>query len=182
MINNGGNGRRLTKRQTVRLLIGLTILAWATQTLLAQWGFGAQVNAIESHPATTPSTMPATDESTIAPEKFVPGSPRFDAGATLEIRSEATIVGEEVRIRQICRWSERDEAVLTPIGDLVIARLGAGSPFRSVNVEEIKRFLQDAGVNIAALNFVVQGILANPLRTDAQGKALGQVLLEMPID
>jgi hypothetical protein len=35
---------------------------------------------------------------------------------------------------------------------------------------------------IAALNFVVRGILANPLRTDAQGKALGQVLLEMPID
>lgn len=35
--------------------------------------------------------------------------------------------------------------------------------------------------NLAALNFVVRGILADVLRTDAQGKALGQVLLEMPI-
>lgn len=35
--------------------------------------------------------------------------------------------------------------------------------------------------NLAALNFVVREILASPLRTDAQGKALGQVLLTMPI-
>ena len=36
--------------------------------------------------------------------------------------------------------------------------------------------------NLAALNFVVRGILASPLRTDAQGKALAQVLLAMPLD
>ena len=31
---------RLGPRKTVQLLIALTILAWATQTLIAQWGFG----------------------------------------------------------------------------------------------------------------------------------------------
>jgi hypothetical protein len=36
--------------------------------------------------------------------------------------------------------------------------------------------------NLAALNLVIHGILANPLRVDAQGKALGQVLLEMPLE
>ena len=36
--------------------------------------------------------------------------------------------------------------------------------------------------NLRALNFVIHGILANPLRVDAQGKALGQVLLEMPLE
>ena len=36
--------------------------------------------------------------------------------------------------------------------------------------------------NLAALNFVIRGILANPLRVDAQGKALGQILLEMPLE
>ncbi len=35
--------------------------------------------------------------------------------------------------------------------------------------------------NLAAMNFVIRGILADPLRVDAQGKALGQVLLEMPL-
>ena len=36
--------------------------------------------------------------------------------------------------------------------------------------------------NFGALNFVIRGILANPLRIDVQGKALGQVLLEMPLE
>jgi hypothetical protein len=35
--------------------------------------------------------------------------------------------------------------------------------------------------NLAAINLVLHGILADPLRTDAQGKALGQVLLDMPL-
>jgi len=35
--------------------------------------------------------------------------------------------------------------------------------------------------NLGALNLVVREILANPLRVDAQGKALGQVLLDMPL-
>jgi hypothetical protein len=36
--------------------------------------------------------------------------------------------------------------------------------------------------NLGALNFVIRGILASPLRVDAQGKALGQILLEMPLE
>ncbi len=36
--------------------------------------------------------------------------------------------------------------------------------------------------NLGALNFVIRGVLADPLRIDAQGKALGQVLLEMPLE
>ncbi len=35
--------------------------------------------------------------------------------------------------------------------------------------------------NIAALNFVLYGILSSPLRVDVQGKTLGQALLQMPL-
>jgi hypothetical protein len=35
--------------------------------------------------------------------------------------------------------------------------------------------------NLEALNFIVRGVLACPLRVDAQGKALAQVLLDMPL-
>jgi hypothetical protein len=35
--------------------------------------------------------------------------------------------------------------------------------------------------NLGALNFLLHGVLKNPLRTDAQGKALGQMLLGMPL-
>lgn len=145
MFNNpNGNGRPLTRRQRVRVAIALTILAWATQTLLTQWGFAAE-------PATAPA---APAEQVLPPEKFVPGSSRFDAGATLELRGEATVIGEEVRLRQLCRWEQSDQAVLAPIGELVITRLGPGTPFRSIGVDEVKSLLRDAGINIAAINFV----------------------------
>jgi hypothetical protein len=36
--------------------------------------------------------------------------------------------------------------------------------------------------NLGAVNLVLRGLLSSPLRSDAQGKALGQVLLEMPLE
>src|SRR6476620_10615944 len=99
------NGR-ISKRKTVQLMIALTILAWATQTLMHQWGFGAEITA-------APSTQ-STDE---AGEKFVPADPST-FGATVEMRAEATIVGAEVKLKQVCRWSDRDAAALAPIADM----------------------------------------------------------------
>ena len=47
------NGRPLTMRKKVQLLLGLTILAWATQTLFAQWSRGAEAFvARDAQPAT----------------------------------------------------------------------------------------------------------------------------------
>ena len=36
--------------------------------------------------------------------------------------------------------------------------------------------------NLGALNFIVHGILSNSLRTDAQGKGLGQIMLAIPLE
>jgi hypothetical protein len=47
-----------------------------------------------------------------------------------------------------------------------------------LGIESVKRYeLQ----NLKALNFVLRGALGRSLRTDAQGKAIGQILLEMPL-
>lgn len=145
---NGNGPRPLSKKKTVQLLVILTILAWATQTLLHQWGYGQTIQ----QPTTQPQMLPAFSE-----EKFVPGSQRFAIGATLEVRSDATVIGGEVKLKQICRWSDADAAVFAPIGDLVLMRLGQNVPFRSISVAEIKSLLHDAGVNIAAINFVGAG-------------------------
>lgn len=137
------NGWPLSRKKTVRLLVALTIVVWATQTLLSQWGFGA------------PDEAPNTSvQERFSEEKFVPGTSRFATGATIELRNEATVVGEEIRLRQIARWSQQDDAVLMPLGELVLARVSSGAPFRGITLEEIKQTLRDAGVNIAALNFV----------------------------
>lgn len=129
-----GNGRPLSRKKTTQLFV-ILVLAWATQTLLHQWGYGQTVNE----------------------EKFVPGSARFPAGATIEIRGEATVVGAEVKLKQVCRWSDADASIFAPIADLVLVRLGPSVPFRSVTVNEIKTILRDAGVNISTVNFVGAG-------------------------
>jgi hypothetical protein len=50
-----------------------------------------------------------------------------------------------------------------------------------LRIDDIRRVTRYELPTLAALNFVVRGILDSPLRTDAQGKALGQVLLAMPL-
>src|SRR3712207_1133954 len=94
--------RPLSTRKKVQLMVALTILAWATQTLFHQWGFGADV-------AARPASAGAPSE------KFVPGTARFAAGATLEMRTEATVLGTDVKLKQVCRWSSADEAVFAPL-------------------------------------------------------------------
>ena len=50
--------------------------------------------------------------------------------------------------------------------------------FTPMGIESVDRFELP---NLGALNFVIRGALRRTLRTDAQGKALGQILLEMPL-
>ena len=150
MMNGNGGRPVIGKKKAVRLMVALTILAWATQTLMAQWGFGAgaRADAREEAPATSPS------EDLVTLEKFVPGTARFAAGATIELRGEATVIGEEVKLKQVARWTSQDDAVLAPLGELVLARIGGANPFRAVTVAEIKETLTAAGINIASIRFV----------------------------
>jgi flagella basal body P-ring formation protein FlgA len=161
------NGR-ISKRKTVQLMIALTILAWATQTLLHQWGFGAEIAA------------QPTEE--IETEKFVPGN--SGVGATLEMRPEATVVGTEVKLKQICRWCDADNSALAPIADLVIARVTTDKPFKSISVNEIKNTLQEAHVNLGGLNFV--GALSCTInRSDAhvdESNAMDQWIAARTVD
>jgi hypothetical protein len=50
--------------------------------------------------------------------------------------------------------------------------------FEPMGIESVERFDLPG---LGALNFVIHGALRRTLRTDAQGKALGQILLEMPL-
>jgi flagella basal body P-ring formation protein FlgA len=137
------NGRPLGKRATIRLLIALTILAWATQTLMHQWGYGADVEAPDA--AEPPPAM--------APEQFVPAPERSMGGMTLELRSEATVSGGDIRLRQICRWSKADAPALNQPGELVVAHFDGGSPFKTISLDEIRSILRDAGVNVSVIDF-----------------------------
>lgn len=175
-----GNGRPLTKKQLVRLTLGLTILAWATQTLFAQWGFGAELTtnapiAIhESAAGTTPAAAVGGGTPAVAPrsapatgERFISARPLMPAGGTLEIRPEARVFGAEVRLKQIARWNERDSAFFEQAAELVITRLDGRTPYRVIDIELVRQVLLDAKVNIGLVRFA--GTMScNVSRSDAK--------------
>src|SRR5438552_10253883 len=109
MMNNGG--RPLSMRKKIQILVALTLLAWATQTLFHQWGYGQE--------------MPAADTATAEPAAytaaFVPRTLSAGAG-TVELRGDATVYGVDIKLKQICRWSDANAAAFMPVADLTIGR------------------------------------------------------------
>ncbi len=76
-------------------------------------------------------------------------------GATIELRGEATIVGSDLKLKQVCRWSDADNAAMAPLADLIIAHYGPRpSRSKAISVDDIKQTLHEAGVNISGINFV----------------------------
>jgi len=154
------NRRPLSKRKTAQLLVALTILAWATQTLIHQWGFGQ-----ETEPSTAAPNVVPTAEA-IGGEKFVSGGP-VAATVTLELRSEASVYGPDVKLKQICRWSDADGAAFAPLADLVIVRMNQSTPFRCVSIDEVRQTLHDAGANLGMID-LVGAQTCTVTRSDAQ--------------
>src|ERR1700744_4039759 len=122
-----------------RTVLFLTLLAWAAGLVWAHVARGQEIISDQQ-----PSEEKFATGGSQPAGQFSPGTQRFLAGATLEMRSEATIVGEQVKLNKICRWSENDKAAFDPVADMVIARVGAGAAFRAVTVKELKSTLSDA--------------------------------------
>jgi flagella basal body P-ring formation protein FlgA len=124
----------MSMRKTVQLMVILTILAWATQTLFAQWGLGGLIL-----PAPSP----------------VGGSPVLTTrGATVELRPRAKFdAAATVTLADLCRWSDHDAAMMQPYAEIEVARLGDAAGVRSVTVSDLKARLHDAGANLSELHF-----------------------------
>jgi flagella basal body P-ring formation protein FlgA len=116
-------------RRTIRLAVLLALLAAAAHLL---------------RPASVRGDEPVV-------ERFVPSEARLYSGATLELRPEVSIIGEEVRLRSVCRWADSDKAAFDPIGELVLFRLSKAGPFRTLTVKELRQTLHEAGVNLAVV-------------------------------
>lgn len=125
------NPKPLGVRKTVQLLVIITILAWATQTLVSQWGYGGVILAAG------PSEQMSVELSE----------------PVLELRAEATIDGSEVTLRQLCRWAKEHDDVLGPVAETVVARMSQTHPVRVVMVPEIKAVLHDRGVSLSQIHF-----------------------------
>jgi flagella basal body P-ring formation protein FlgA len=132
------NQRPLSHRKTLHFLVILLLLIAATETLLHQWGFG--------------QVAPQPPQIDGAPTRFMPTDRTMIPG-TLELRSEATVVGDAVALRSICRWSDADNATFSPLADLTLIHLPRGRPYRLITVAEVRQALRDAGVNVGMIDF-----------------------------
>ncbi|HSI34704.1 MAG: flagellar basal body P-ring formation chaperone FlgA [Phycisphaerae bacterium] len=132
-------------KQNIRWAVVLAVLAMAAVSLRPLRARGAE-------PVTGPAgALAGLPEQQGGSEKFVPGGSRFAAGATLEVRGEVNVIGDEVKLKNVCRWSDADKAAFEPIADLVLMRLTRQSPFRTLSVRELRDTLHDAGVNLAVV-------------------------------
>jgi len=102
-----------------------------------------------------------------------------------------TTADAPVLLRDLARARSGDKGTSANIG--VIARRPENFEFLEgwLTADRVEEFFRPIGVetvvryelpNLGSLNFVLKGILSSPLRTDAQGKALAQMLLEMPLN
>ena len=104
-------------------------------------------------------------------------------------------MNKKVSLIEIAYARSGDKGVNANVG--LIAYTEAGYHFLSkyLTAERVNSYFQPLGLtsttryelpNLLAFNFVLKGVLAGggscSLRIDAQGKALGQALLEMTID
>jgi flagella basal body P-ring formation protein FlgA len=152
-------------------MVILTLLAWATQTLFHQWGYGGLI--LETGPApaeqdSAPYLPPApnltpTLAPNLVPDLTIPLAPALEApeapaepqplGITLELRSQIRADGTKLTLRDVCRWSDDDRAVMEPVADLVLTRLSDTPGVRRVSVDQIKDVLHDAGMNLSIIRF-----------------------------
>src|SRR4051812_48860838 len=117
-------------RKTVQLMVILTILAWATQTLFAQWGRGglilppgasAPVMDHDKPGASAPGPTPAAATPAAAPVAIQ----RNSGGAVIELQPRAYFACEgKITLRDVCKWSDYDAPIMEPLAGTLIAKIG----------------------------------------------------------
>ncbi|MGF1633415.1 MAG: flagellar basal body P-ring formation chaperone FlgA [Phycisphaerae bacterium] len=153
-----------TDNQLFIRLAAVTALAWATQTLVAQWlpaahgqvlDFAARMEVPADDSPAGQSPAAATAPAPAMPaERYVPGRVGFSETVTLELRSDVRVIGEEVRLRQLVRWRSNEERLLGDAADLIILRLPEAGGSSELQLAQLKQLLHDAGVNLGQIHFI----------------------------
>lgn len=90
--------------------------------------------------------------SVLRAETFVAAS---DA-ASLELATEVRVVGDEVRLAQVARWTPADEELLRPLADVVIA--DAVGRYLEISADDVRNALRREGIAPSKLR--ITGALA----------------------
>ncbi len=109
-----------------------------------------------------------------AGERFVADGATVSASGTLSLRSAAVVSGVDVRLRDVCRWSDADATAFAPLAELAVDRMGEGGTNRELTIDALRSTLHDAGVNLATVRLagsatciVTRDITAGPATAPA---------------
>jgi hypothetical protein len=105
------------------------------------------------------------------------------------------MAAQKITLRDIAYARSGDKGSSANIGVIAFDQTGFALLQKYLTAERVDAYFKPLGVkttvryelpNLLALNFVLQGVLCGggslSLRLDSQGKALGQALLEMPLE
>jgi hypothetical protein len=152
--------------------------------LISQDAVAPQVKVLSSNPGATKTPSPAVPPSGsgLAAEASVPLA-HSQPAAVVAVR-------KPTHLFDIAIARSGDKGTSANIGVIVrrhdswhflrkwLTADAVATYFAALGIESVERFELP---NLGAINFVIHGALRRTLRTDAQGKALGQILLEMPL-
>jgi flagella basal body P-ring formation protein FlgA len=84
-----------------------------------------------------------------------------------ELRSDASVLGGEIHLRQVMRWAKADSAFFAPVADVVVGRFEAGQKVVRIDISAVLRTLEGAGVNRSEL-LVSGATMVEVTRLDAE--------------
>lgn len=139
--------------------------------------------------AAVTSQIEYIDTKSTQPAKIPSKTPKPDSSPSFNV-SMTPIPASRAFLRDIALARSGDKGTSANVG--IIARQPGDYEFLRtwLTSDRVAEFFAADGVesviryelpNLYAFNFILQGILRQNLQTDAQGKALGQRLLEMPL-
>ena len=118
------------------------------------WALTAAASLAVTGAARGQSTGPSAGPSTApAGERFVADGTATGGGGggTLTLNPRAVVAGADVRLRDVCRWSDADAATFAPLAELTVVRLGDGGSTGRLAADGLRATLRAAGVNLAGV-------------------------------
>ena len=129
--------KSLFRKRSLRLAILLCAWVWCIHSV-------ARADPADSAPAKLRNDAGA--------EHFVPHVGHIDCSGSIQMLKAVEVAGNNIRVRDVARWSDTDSDGFSSIADLVIDHFD-DSTTRRIGLDQLKSTLTGAGVNLSQVRF-----------------------------
>ena len=137
---------QLLKRKTVFLAAAFVAWLWCVRGVVWADLNGAPIDAAPI------GVLPNAPIKEAGAEHFLQHTSRIECEGTIQMLRSVELSGNEIRVRNIARWSDSDSVGFSSIADLVIDHFDDSSS-RRLSLDELRSTLSGAGVNLSRVHF-----------------------------